>query len=178
MSNFRPDTGGRRWSLVQVHLFSRAVGRERHCRRMSLACVGSTLSVPTTLGLPPLTGVCFPRLHCSGSWLLYREQALCCMQFQFLGTTQKRGLGWACILCLSHWSSSGSQELEGNTLPRAVRLLPSAVSASVSEHASRMRAPCVCSGELASRCDPPGQCRPSRISGSLWLETGGLFAVW
>ena len=26
--------------------------------------------------------------------------------------------------------------------------------------------------------DPPGGCRPSRISGSLWLETGGLFAVW
>ena len=25
--------------------------------------------------------------------------------------------------------------------------------------------------------DPPGGCRPSRISGSLWLETGGLFAV-
>ena len=29
-----------------------------------------------------------------------------------------------------------------------------------------------------SRGDPPGGCRPSRISGSLWLETGGLFAVW
>ena len=26
--------------------------------------------------------------------------------------------------------------------------------------------------------DPPSGCRPSRISGSLWLETGGLFAVW
>ena len=25
-----------------------------------------------------------------------------------------------------------------------------------------------------SRCDPPGRCQPSRISGSLWLETGGL----
>ena len=117
MSNFLPDTGGRRWSLVQVHVFSRAVGREGRCRQMSLACVGSTRSVPTTLGLPPLTGVCFPRLHCSGSWLLYREQAPCCMRFQFSGTTQKRGLGWACVLCLPHQSSSGSQELDGSTLP-------------------------------------------------------------
>ena len=34
---------------------------------------------------------------------------------------------------------------------------------------------CVCP---VSSCDPPGGCPPSRISGSLWLETGGLFAVW
>ena len=31
---------------------------------------------------------------------------------------------------------------------------------------------------LVFSCDPPGRCQPSRISGSLWLETGGLFAVW
>ena len=62
MSSFCPDTGGRRWSLVQVRLFSRAVGREGHCRQISLACVGSTASVLATLGLPPLTGVCSP-LH-------------------------------------------------------------------------------------------------------------------
>ena len=36
--------------------------------------------------------------------------------------------------------------------------------------------PCVCSGELVSNHDPPGQCQPSRISGSLWLETRRLFA--
>ena len=75
-------------------------------------------------------------------------------------------------------SSSGSQELDGCTLPGAVRLLPSAVPASVSARANWVRVPCVCSGELASSCDPPGRCRPSRISGSLWLEAGGLFAVW
>ena len=28
VSNFRPDTGGRRWSLAQVRVFSRAAGRE------------------------------------------------------------------------------------------------------------------------------------------------------
>ena len=40
-------------------------------------------------------------------------------------------------------------------------------------------AACVCSQELASSRDPLGSgCRPSRISGSLWIESGGLFAVW
>ena len=54
--------------------------------------------------------------------------------------------------------------------PGAGRLLPSAAPAS--------GAPCVCSGELASSRNPPGRCQPSRISESLWLETGRLFAVW
>ena len=40
---------------MQVHLFSRAVGREGRCRQMSPACVGSTRSLLATLGLPPLT---------------------------------------------------------------------------------------------------------------------------
>ena len=39
------------------------------------------------------------------------------------------------------------------------------------------RVPVGCMHLVFSR-DPPGGCRPSRISGSLWLETGGLFAVW
>ena len=52
VSNFHPETGGRRWSLVWVRLFSRAVGREGRCRQISLACVGRTHSVPATLGLP------------------------------------------------------------------------------------------------------------------------------
>ena len=78
MSNFCPDTGGWRWSLVRVRLFSCAAGREGHCRQISLACVGSTRSVPATLGLPPLTAHV---LHCSGSRLLSKERALSCMHF-------------------------------------------------------------------------------------------------
>ena len=60
--------------------------------------------------------VCFPHLHCSGSRLLYRERALSCVRFQFSGSPQKRGLCWACVLCLPR-SSSGRQELDGRTLP-------------------------------------------------------------
>ena len=83
-------------------------------------------------GFAPLTGVYFPRLHCSGSRLLYMVRALRGMRFQFSGPPQKRGLGWACVLCLPRQSSSGSRELDGRTLPGAVRLLPSAAPASVS----------------------------------------------
>ena len=78
-----------RWSLVSVCLFSRAVGREERCRQISLACVWSTRSVPTTLGLPhtgfaPTLGLLALTarvLHCSGSKLLYRERALSCVRF-------------------------------------------------------------------------------------------------
>ena len=124
----------------------------------------------------PAHGCVLSRLHCSGSRLLYMERPLRGMRFQFSGTPQKRGLGWTCVLCLPRPSSSGRQELAGRALPAAARLLPSAAPASVST--SRVPAPCVCSGELASSRDPPGRCQPSRISGSLWLEAGNLFSVW
>ena len=58
VSNFCPDTGGRRWSRVQVRWFSPAAGREGRRRHMSLVSVGSSHRVPATLGLPPPTGVC------------------------------------------------------------------------------------------------------------------------
>ena len=55
VSNFRPDTRGRRWSLIRAHLFSCTVGREEHRKHVSLACVGSACSVWITLGFPLLT---------------------------------------------------------------------------------------------------------------------------
>ena len=56
--------------------------------------------------------VCFPSLYCSGSKLLCRElseagpglHALSrskLLRFRFLGTPQRRRLGWACVLCPS-----------------------------------------------------------------------------
>ena len=54
VSNFCPDTRGRRWSRIQAHLFSRAVGREENCKQICLACVASAHSVYDTLGLPLL----------------------------------------------------------------------------------------------------------------------------
>ena len=68
--------------------------------------------------------------------------------------------------------------MRGALSPTAARPLPSAAPASVSAHAGRVPAALVCSQELASSRDPPGGgCRPSRISGSLWIETGGLLAA-
>ncbi|CAM9420388.1 unnamed protein product [Rangifer tarandus platyrhynchus] len=45
------------------------------------------------------------------------ERALCCVRFQFLCTPQKYRFDWACVLCLPSSGSSGSQELDGRTLP-------------------------------------------------------------
>ena len=76
--------------------------------QISLACVGSTCSVPATLALPPLM-VCV----LSPSILLRLQVALQgagrelralprpkLLRFRFLGTPQRRRRGWACVLCL------------------------------------------------------------------------------
>ena len=58
------------------------------------------------------------RLRCSGSRLFYMERALCCARFQPSGVPQKHGTkSCACFLCLPSLSGSGSQELDGRTLP-------------------------------------------------------------
>ena len=75
-------------------------------------------------GFVPTHGCVLSQLHCSGSRLLYMERALRCVRFQFSGPLQKRGLGWAYVLCLPRLSSSGHQEPDRCTLPGAVRLLP------------------------------------------------------
>ena len=54
VSNFHPDTNGGWWSLIQAHLFSCVVGREKYCKQISLVCVRSAHSVWTTLGLSQL----------------------------------------------------------------------------------------------------------------------------
>ena len=84
------------------------MGKEGHCRQTSLVCVGSTRSVPATLGLTPLT-VCVLSL----STLLRLQAALQGagpevralprpkpLRFRFSGTPQRCRLGWACVLCL------------------------------------------------------------------------------
>ena len=88
-------------------------------------------------------------------------------------------------------SSLGSQELDGRTLPGcgapsplrcpslSFRLRQSGVRAFSplwpQPQSPPVQVGCVRPG---SSRDPQGGCRSSRISGSLWLETGGLLAVW
>ena len=61
-------------------------------------------------------------------------------------------------------AAQAARSLTSALSPGAVHLLPSTVPASVSVRTSRVRAACVCSWELASSCDPPGGCKPPRIS--------------
>ena len=92
MSNFRPDPGGRRWSLIQVRWFRRAAGREGHCCPLYVAqaprCSSSIWSGPC--------------VACSSSFrVLHKSADSVAPAFcAFPGP-----------------SSSGSQELEGCTLP-------------------------------------------------------------
>ena len=166
------------------YFFSHAVGREEHWKQISLARVGSALSVSATLGLPPALGMCaFP---------LYTAQATGCSA----ANRVKRALGCMHFPGLSH-SGSGSRLLHQGThlvgpafcaLPRSKQLrrpgawgahslqvggasshLPhhSRLVSSVSSGHAFSDVLCVPSRELLSGCDPPGGCQPSRIPGRL-----------
>jgi len=69
-----------------------------------LQCLGHTGFAPCS------RRVCFPCLHCLGSRLLCRELSEAGpglhapprskpLRFRYLGSPQRRRLGWACILC-------------------------------------------------------------------------------
>ena len=73
-------------------------------------------------------------------------------------------------------AAQATRSLTGALSPGAVRLIPSAVPAS--SFLAQVGFPLCLFWELVSSRDPLGGCQPSRISGSLWLETGNLFAVW
>ena len=91
--------------------------------------------------------VCFPRIHCSGSRLLYRERALSCMYFS--GLSPSGSSFWVlhrnadsvgpAFCAFPGPSSSGSQELEERTLPECSAPSPLVVPASVSTRASPVR---------------------------------------
>ena len=114
---------------------------------ISLACVGSTRSVPATLGLPPLMSLCFSCLHCSGSRLLSRERALGCVHFPGLSRSDSGfrvlhkgadSVGPA-FCAFPGRSNSGSQELDECTLPGYSKTFPLPVPASVSRRAGLVR---------------------------------------
>ena len=125
-------------------LFSVAMGREGRCRQMSLACVGSTRSVPATLGFPLLTAHV---LHCSGSRLLFRAWALSCVHFPGLSRSDsgfrvlhKSADSIGPVFCaFPAGAAQAARSLSGALSPGAVRLLFSAVPASVSGCAGRVR---------------------------------------
>ena len=81
-------------------------------------CVWGALTVFRPHWVCPIQGcLCFPRLHCSGSQLLYMERSLHCVWFQSSGTPQRADSAASVFCAFPGPSSSGSQELEGCTLP-------------------------------------------------------------
>ena len=159
-------------------MFSCAAGREGRCRQMSLAC-GEHPQCSCHTGFSPAHGcVLSPSTLLRLLAALYGAgPALRAVPVLGYSTKVQTRLGLHFVPSPAR-AAQAARSLTGALSPGAVCLLPSAGPASVSALASRVREACVCSRELASSRDPPGGCRPSRISGSLWLETGGLFAVW
>ena len=169
------------------------MGRDEHCKQISLACVGSALSVRATLGLPLLTA-------CVLSW-----STLLRLQIALLGNCLKWDLG--CVhfpdLCSSDsgsrvlhkgtelglrfvsfpgLSSSGDQVRGQCSPPRwggvSYHLLgPSCLVSWVHNRTAVSGVLCVCSLEIISGWGPPGRCQPSRTPGRL-VATGSLLAVW
>ena len=139
--------------LFRFALFSRAPGREVRCRLMSLACVGRTR-------------VFRPHWVCPAHGSVLPPSALLRLQAALQGagpelravpvfgssTNARTRLGLR-----SGPSPVGAAQAARSLMsahsPGAVRLLPSAVPASVSARPSG--APCVSSGELISGRDPP-----------------------
>ena len=118
------------------------MGREEHCKQISLVCVGIAHSVWVTLGLPPLTAcVLFLstllrlQVALKGN---FPKQALGCMHFPGLShsvqvlrysTKAQIRLGLR-FVPFPGLSSSGEQVLDKHTLPRwVVHIITSLVPA-------------------------------------------------
>ena len=83
-------------SLVQ------SIGREEHCKQISLTCVGSVCSVWATLGLPPFTAC------------VLSQSILLRLQVALQGNSLKQALGFVHFPGL-RLSGSGSQVLQKGT---------------------------------------------------------------
>ena len=129
MSNTCPDRRGQRWSLIQAYLFSCAVGREEHCKQISLVCVGSACSVWVSLGLPPLTTCVLSQSTLLRLQVAFQGKrlkwALSLVYFSGLSHSgsgswvlHKGRLSWNCFVPFSDLNSSGNQVLGERTLPR------------------------------------------------------------
>ena len=135
-------------------------GREGRCRHISLACVGSTRSVPATLGLPPLmAGVLSPSTLLRLQAALYGAgpELYAVPVFGYSTKAQTR-LGLRFVPSPAR-AAQTTRSLTSTLSPGAVCLMPSAAPASVSVR--WLGAPFVCAGELVSSHNPPGRCRPS-----------------
>ena len=161
-------------------MFSCVVGRERHCKQISLVCVGSVRSVWTTLGLPQLTVACASRVYtaqalgCSAGALSKVGSAFHALPrsklLRFSGTLKGTD-SVGCAFCALPRSEQLRQP--GAWLAHCPRwavhlnflLVPSRWVSRVCRESTISSVLCVSSGELISGFDPPGRCQPSRVPG-------------
>ena len=158
------------------------MGREEHCKQISLVGVGSARSVLVTLGLPPLMacvlsqlirlqvalqGNClkwalhcvhFPGLSRSGSGSRVLLKGADSVGSAFCALPRSKQLRWPGA-CWAHSPQVGRCVLS----PLRSQLL-SFLGTQWERHFSVL---CVSSGELISGCDTPGGCQPSRNPGRL-----------
>ena len=139
-----------------------------------LQCLGHT-------GFAPAHGVCaFPVYiaqdpGCSAGELSKAGPGLCALprskplRFRFLGTPQRRRLGWACVLCPSQVQAAQATRCLVSSLSPSgeMSLIASPIPATWFPRCTVSGVLCVSSGELICGCDPPGGCQLSRIPGSL-----------
>ena len=106
VSNFHPDTRGRRWSFTQAYLLSCVVRRGRNTAKKYHWRVWGVLTVCGPHWVCPSS----QRRVLSGSTLLGLQGALQGivqsgprskpLRFMLSGTPQGHRLGWACVLCI------------------------------------------------------------------------------
>ena len=165
------------------------MGREEHCKQISLACVGCALSGLCSqcsghTGFAPTHGVCAFSVYtaqapdCSAGELskagpglraLPRSKPL---RFRFLGTPQRHRLSRTAFCALPR--SKQLRQL-GAWRAHSPQVGPCVVSSSrpscsvswVRSRTTILDVPCVSSGELISGCDPLGRCQLPRIPGRL-----------
>ena len=159
------------------------MGREEHCKQISLVCVGSARRVWATLGLLPLTACVLSwstplRLQVALQGISKAGLGLCALprfkllRFRFSSTPQNTdSVGPAfCALPRSEqlrrpdaWRVQSPQVSSASYhLPN-----PSPLVSWVRSGSNISAVPCVSCGELISDCKPPGGCQPSRIPGRL-----------
>ena len=177
VSNFRPDTGRRRWScsgsLVQ-------------------SCCGEGGALQADIA------VCGEHSPCSGH-IMFARSRVCALPVY---TAQAPGCSIWSMPCIACGSSFWVLHESVDSIAPVFCAFPgpSSIRQPGAGRAHSPRARCAFSPlrpqtqfpqtqfpqtqfpvgcmRLVFSHDPPGGCRPCRISGSLWLETGGLFAVW
>ena len=152
------------------------MGREEHCKQISLACVGSACSVLATLALPPVKACVLSQ--CTLLWLQVALQGNClkwalgCIHFP--GLSHSGSGSWVMHKCTdlvgpAFWALPRSEQFRTRCL--ASTLSPAGgvclITSPVPNRCAVSGVLCVSSGELISRCNPPGRCQPSRIPGSL-----------